>query len=138
MHMVFRVGRTQYAVESRRVRALVLAEVPAAGTTEHPHFRGAIVLARRNVPVVDLGSALGLVRKTPAGAAVLVVEAGGRNQALAGLLVDEILDVVAIDGASVRAPPANEAEAAYATGLARTNERVVSLLDLDRILALTP
>lgn len=135
LHLVtFDLGAEAYAVPIAMVREIVrvgdLTRVPNAP----PHIRGVMNLRGRVLPVVELRTRLGLPALDPTPAArIVVAEVRGR---LLGYLVDRVAEVTRIGEGSVAAPPeevvAGSGEAI--TGIARKGERLLLLLELERVL----
>ena len=131
--VVFRLETERYGIDIVRVNAITrlreITPTPHAG----PHVRGFVSLRGRTIPVVDLRVRFGMPGETTTGKArVIVVE---RESGQVGLLVDEVCEVGTFSGASVEPPLALAgAENDLVRGLARRDDRLVALLDLDRTL----
>jgi purine-binding chemotaxis protein CheW len=93
------------------------------------NLRGAII------PVVDLRCKLGMAASeyTPF-TVIVVVKVGTRTM---GLVVDAVSDVLNIPSTSLQPTPdfGAQVDAAFISGLARAGDKLVVLLDLDRVLA---
>ena len=118
------------AVVREVVRVGDITRVPHAPS----HIRGVMNLRGRILPVVELRARLGLepAAVTPR-SRVVVADVRGRTL---GLLVDGVARVTKLSEREVAAPP-DEVRAAGAdaiTGVARIKERLLLLLELDRIL----
>jgi purine-binding chemotaxis protein CheW len=136
--VVFRLEREEYAIPIGLVREVVrvadITRVPHAP----PNIRGVMNLRGRILPVVEIRTRLGLsaAELTPS-ARVVVVEVAGR---MVGLLVDAVAQVTRVSERLVAAPP-EEVRAAgveAVTGVARVGQRLLVLLDLERVLTATP
>jgi len=135
LHLVtFELDGEAYAVPIAMVREVVrvadLTRVPNAP----PHIRGVMNLRGRILPVVELRTRLGLAPLEPTPAArVVVAEVRGR---LLGYLVDRVTQVARIGEGAVTAPPdevvTGSGEAI--TGIARRGDRLLLLLELERVL----
>ena len=132
--VVFQLGAEEFAVPIAVVREVVrvgdITRVPHAPG----HIRGVMNLRGRILPVVELRSRLGLEPAvvTPR-SRVVVADVRGRTL---GLLVDGVARVIKLSEREVAAPP-DEVRAAGSdaiTGVARIKERLLLLLELDRIL----
>ena len=136
LHLVtLELGGEWYAVPIAMVREVVrvgdITRVPNAP----PHIRGVMNLRGRILPVVELRTRLGLAPLDPTPAArVVVAEVRGR---LLGYLVDGVAKVARIGEGSVTAPPDEVVRGSgeAITGIARQGERLLLLLELERILA---
>lgn len=131
---VIGLGGEYFGVELEDVREFsgyaALTPVPCCPA----HVAGVINLRGEMVTVVDLRRALHLAAvEAPEGAQVMVVQAGDLR---VGVVVDEVLDVVYLRPEDVAAVPCGvqgRGEPA-AEGAARYGDRMLSVLDLRRLL----
>ncbi len=130
--VVFRVSDQEYAlgvdqvVEVLRMASLTpVAESPAG-------FAGILNLRGQAVPVLDLVQRLAGVRRPadPDQAIVIV----SHQQRLVGLVVDAVDEVVNLDEASIRPPDRLLGDRTPYFGVARWDQRVLLLLDIDRLI----
>ena len=125
-HLLVRVGDEQYALPIGDVvevaRLSELTPVPGAPSA----VLGVHNLRGQVVPVVDLGAIVGMPRSDARAAVVIVDDAGD----LAGLAVDALLDVAAVD-----AEASGTAEGPL-VGSAMIDGGLVGLLDARRSLRL--
>ncbi len=132
--VVFQLDAESFGVPIASVREVVRV----SGITRVPHapqhIRGVMNLRGRILPVVEIRSRLGLPPAEPdARSRIVVVEVRGR---LLGLLVDAVGQVTRL-GASLVAPPPEEIRTAggdAVTGVARQGDRLLLLLELERLL----
>jgi purine-binding chemotaxis protein CheW len=117
----------EQVVEVFRIVAVTpLPEVP-------PWVRGVMDVRGRVIPVIDLRVKLGMPARTPdLSTPIVVVEAGGMP---AGLVTDEVVEVLALPGAAVE--PADHAAglARVVTSVARPGGRLVLVLDTEALCA---
>jgi purine-binding chemotaxis protein CheW len=133
--VAFRCADISFGVPIHRVREIVtvpqITPVP-----ECPAFvRGIINLRGRILPVLDLAQRLGLEAGPRDGSGrILIVEQDAQH--LLGMLVDQASEVLRIPDDGLAPPPELAAHGAggAVTSVARLEERLVLLLDLDRIL----
>ncbi len=135
-HLVtFYLDREEYGIDVRQVqeirRLTEITSVPRA-----PEFvRGVINLRGRILPVLDLKRKLGLGEVGESRAArIVVVRVRDR---LIGLLVDGASQVPKIPLSRIEAPPEEVVErgGAYIRGVAKLEDRLIILVDLERLLA---
>lgn len=108
-------------------------------TTALPHapsyVRGVINLRGVVLPVVDLKARLGR-EQTDANPkhVIVVVEAAERT---IGILVDAVSDIMTVTAADVQPAPelARDAGTAFVEGIAVMNERMVTILSMDKLIA---
>jgi purine-binding chemotaxis protein CheW len=102
------------------------------------YIKGVINLRGKIIPVVDLRLRLGMEeRDYDQRTCIIVVEVKTQgNQRLMGMVVDSVADVVTIPAGDIEPPPeiCTQVEGAFLTGLGKTKERVIMLLEIDMVL----
>jgi purine-binding chemotaxis protein CheW len=130
--LTFLLDGAAYALPVERVREIVRLR----STTPMPRVpdpvRGVISLRGEIVQVVDLRRCLGLPETQPTRRSRIIIVRGG-NERLAGLLVDAVTEVMAASADSLR-PTSGEMDAVES--LCMRGDRFVSLVDLERVLAI--
>src|SRR3982074_3506164 len=132
---VFQLGAEVYGVDIARVHEIIrlqsITRVPRA-----PSFvEGVINLRGKVIPVVDLRRRFGLASAEHTRASRIVVgEIGDQG---AGIVVDGVSEVLRVNTSIVEPPSPVVAgiDSEYLHGIAKLPERLVILLDLDRVLA---
>ncbi len=132
--VVFQLGAELYGVEISRVHEIIrlqsVTRVPKA-----PAFvEGVINLRGKVIPVVDLRRRFGLPTAEHTRASrIVVVELGDQ---VVGIVVDGVSEVLRVNTAIVEPPSPVVAgiDSEYLHGIAKLTDRLVILLDLDRIL----
>jgi len=103
------------------------------------YVRGVINLRGRVIPIVDLRSKFGLAAECAERTCVVVVQvrAAGAQLMAMGLIVDSVDEVVNLAAADVEAAPDFGAavDTSYLLGMAKVKGRVMTLLDIDRVVA---
>ena len=133
--VVFQLGAELYGCEISRVHEIIrlqsVTKVPRA-----PAFvEGVINLRGKVIPVVDLRRRFGLPTADHTRASrIVVVEIGDQ---VVGIVVDGVSEVLRVNSAIVEPPSPVVAgiDSEYLHGIAKLADRLVILLDLDRILA---
>ena len=131
----FEIGEEKFGVEilcvKEIIRILSITRVPGS-----PDFvEGVINLRGQVVPVVDLRRRLGIGRKEfDATTRMIVVELGGQQ---VGFIVDVVSQVLRIPAETIEPPPqmVTGVDSEYIQGLTRVGDRLLMLLDLQRILS---
>ena len=130
----FRVGSEEFGLDILCVREIIrhqhLTRVPNS-----PAFvDGVINLRGQVIPVVALHKLFAVERPPhPLLARIVVLEV---QQMLLGFIVDSVPEVLRMASGSVVAPPQfGKVQRDYVCGMARFEERLLILLDADRILA---
>jgi len=131
----FFLDREEYGVDVRQVqeirRTTEITSVPRA-----PEFiRGVINLRGRILPVLDLKRKLGL-GEVEAGRATRIVVVRVKERLL-GLLVDGASQVLKVEVSRIEPPPEEVVEKGgdYIRGVAKLDDRLIILVDLERLLA---
>lgn len=141
-YMTFRVGGEEYGVEILKVRELIgLLEI-----TRVPHapygVRGVVNLRGKVIPVVDLRTHLGISAESASARPVIIVVQlqAASGPITTGVLVDQVLEVRSIASAQIEPPPSfgrDDEATRFILGIAKTDKRVVLLIDIDLILGTT-
>jgi chemotaxis signal transduction protein len=119
----------------------VVQEVVRLSTITPVHHAASCVVGVMNLrghisTVIDLSARLGLGQATLAGERrIIIVEWMGER---IGLVVDEMQDVLSVDRDSIGPAPENvrSAQSHRMTGVFRSGDRIVAMLDLDKVLSL--
>ena len=138
-YMTFKLANEVYGLEILKVREIIglmdITRVPRSAE----FIRGVINLRGKVIPVADLRLKFGMEACQATEQTVIIVvqcAVGGRNLTM-GLLVDQVLEVLSIEGAQIEPPPSlGEAavEAQYVLGVGKAGDRVIFLLDIGKVL----
>ncbi len=136
--LTFVLGNETYGVDILRVQEIrgwsAVTKIPHAP----PHVLGVLNLRGSIVPIVDLRMRFSLERAEYTAVTVIIVvsvmSAAGRRDF--GVVVDGVSDVVDVNTEEVKAAPEMGAKGAtdYIRGLVPISERMVVLLDIDRLI----
>ena len=133
--VTFSTGDEEFGVDILKVQEIILpmaiTKVPKA-----PEFvEGVINLRGKVIPVIDLRRRFGLKSKTQDKyTRIIVIEI---NQMIVGFVVDSSSEVLRIPANTVEPPPPVVAglESEYISGVGKLEDRLLILLDLDRLLS---
>jgi purine-binding chemotaxis protein CheW len=133
--LTFKLGNQDYALDIMSVR-----EIRGwTKTTPMPHapefMRGVINLRGTVLPVMDLASRLGLPsQKTTERNVIIVVKC---RDALIGLLVDAVSDIISLSDEDMQPPPDASGEAAANTirSLSLIDDNMIRILQLENVVA---
>ena len=134
LHIVgFRVGREVFGVPISLVHEIVRVPEITSVPDSPSYVQGVINLRGKIVSVVDLRRRFGEREIKPSKKnRILVAEVDGK---LVGLIVDSASEVLKIPEHEVELPPVFEqGENNYVTGMGKLNERLIILVDLNKIL----
>ncbi len=138
-YMMFEVGQEVYGLPILDVREIdglmPITRLPGSP----PFIRGVIDLRGRVIPVIDLRARFGMSAAVATDQTVVIVVQGrvaGRAVTV-GLLVDRVLEVVALDASAIEPPPdltGSSAMADFLVGVGKLPSRVAFLLDAASVL----
>lgn len=133
--VVFRIGQEFYGIDIFRVNEIIrLREITPIPRTEG-HIRGLVNLRGKTVPVVDLRARMNLPELSDTESTrIIVVES---QHGHVGIVVDAVTEVAAIQMDSVDDAPnlMSDVTAEFVRGVAKRENDLVTLLDLDHALA---
>ncbi len=136
--IAFRVGAQEFCVDVRQVRE-IRGWTPATALPHTPGYvRGVINLRGAVLPIVDLASRLGFGETDPSARHVIIVAEIGAQ--LVGLLVDAVSDILTVTDDMVQPTPdvASDTAKTFLRGVMTVDDRMVTLLALDRVLPAEP
>lgn len=133
--VVFKVGREEFGVDVQKVEG-VISLVDITRMPRAPEFvEGIINLRGQIIAVIDLANRLGIdsAERTQV-TRIVVVEA---KEVKVGLIVDSP-EVININREDIEASPvltSSEIESSFIKGVAKLNDRLLILLDVERVLS---
>ncbi|HEX3032528.1 MAG TPA: chemotaxis protein CheW [Bacillota bacterium] len=132
--VVFQLSKETYGVDIGQVSEIITMQQ----ITKVPHtiefIEGIINLRGRVIPVVDLRKRFGLpCDEITRNTRIVVIEIGGNTL---GMIVDGVSEVLRISGDIVEAPPPaiTNVDADYLEGVAKLEDRLIILLNLEKVL----
>ena len=140
-HLAFRLGAEDYGVAIQKVREIIGAQPVTPLPRTPDHVLGWVNLRGRIVPVVDLRRLLVMAPQEPtAETCIVVVDVGsdpdGDAPPRIGCVVDSVREVVSVLPEQCEpAPRCARPTGEFVAGLAQDGDRVLILLDIDRVLA---
>jgi len=136
--LTFMLGEERYAVGILHIKEIIeygsLATVPMMPDC----VRGVINLRGAVVPVMDLSARFGrgqsVIGKR---SCIVIVEAGGEEKQVLGMLVDAVNAVVEIGAEDIEPAPSfgTRIRPDFIAGMGKYNGRFVILLDIERVLS---
>jgi purine-binding chemotaxis protein CheW len=138
-YMSFKLADEIYGLEILKVREIIgLMDITRVPRTQE-FVRGVINLRGKVIPVIDLRLKFGMPSAEATDQTVIIVvqcNVGDRLLTM-GLLVDQVLEVLSIEGSAIEATPSlgdSSVDTSFILGVGKTGERVVFLLDIARVL----
>ncbi len=132
--VVFRLGSEKYGIDIGRVQGIERMQ-PVTVVPRAPHFvEGVINLRGQITPVINLRARFGFERVEPTKETRIVV-VYMRDQWV-GLVVDAVEGVSRLSSSQIEPPSAfvRSAESGYLRGIAKIEDGLLILLDLDKVL----
>ncbi len=133
--VTFHIGEEEFGVEILKVQEIIrmmgITRVPRA-----PDFvEGVINLRGKVIPIIDLRKRFGMAaQEHDKHTRIIVIEI---NKVIVGFVVDSVSEVLRIPANTVEPPPAiiSGIESEYISGVGKLADRLLILLDLDRLLS---
>lgn len=131
--LTFRLAQEEYGVPILRVQEIkgysAVTPIPNAPA----HIRGVMNLRGAVMPVLDLRSRFGMAQaETTKFTVIVVVNVANK---IVGLVVDAVNDVLDCNPKSIEPCPSlgADVDTSFLTGMAKHGDRLVALLDLERV-----
>ena len=133
-YLTFRLGDEEYGVEILKVQEIkgYTAITPVPNTPAY--LKGVMNLRGTIVPVVDLRAKFGMEAAECTAFTVIIVLTVGTK--VMGLIVDAVSDVLNIPKTDIQPTPdfGAQVDARFISGMAKAGDKLVVLLDIDRVL----
>ena len=133
--LVFVLGAEEYGVDILKVQEIRGYEKVTPIPSAPAYLKGVVNLRGVIVPLVDMRVKFGLPTAAyDATTVVVILRVSGR---VIGLVVDGVSDVVQLKPSEVRPAPSfgSVIDTSYLAGLAAQGERMVMLLDIEKLLS---
>ena len=133
--VTFSIGEEDFGVDILKVQEIIrtmeITKVPRA----QDFVEGVINLRGKVIPIIDLRRRFGLDSKPhDKDTRIIVIEI---NNMIVGFVVDSVSEVLRIPAGTVEPPPPVVAglESEYISGVGKLQDRLLILLDLDKLLS---
>ncbi|MDR1360239.1 MAG: chemotaxis protein CheW [Deltaproteobacteria bacterium] len=133
--VTFSIGEEEFGVDILKVQEIIrtmeITKVPRA----QDFVEGVINLRGKVIPIIDLRRRFGLDSKVhDKHTRIIVIEI---NNMIVGFVVDSVSEVLRIPAGTVEPPPPVVAglESEYISGVGKLHDRLLILLDLDKLLS---
>jgi len=133
--VTFSIGEEEFGVDILKVQEIIrtmeITKVPRA----QDFVEGVINLRGKVIPIIDLRRRFGLDSKGhDKHTRIIVIEI---NNMIVGFVVDSVSEVLRIPAGTVEPPPPVVAgvESEYISGVGKLQDRLLILLDLDKLLS---
>jgi purine-binding chemotaxis protein CheW len=139
-YLSFTLANEEYGVDILRVQEIRSWE-PVSRIPNVPHYEKGVVNLRGSiVPIIDLREKLGIkaTEYTPLTVVVVLQTSDEKRTRTMGVVVDSVSDVITLDKTKIQETPdfGTKMNNEFINGLVSLNERMVILLDVDKLLKL--
>jgi purine-binding chemotaxis protein CheW len=133
-YLTFRLGEEEYGVEILKVQEIKGYSTITPIPNTPRYLKGVMNLRGTIIPVVDLRSKFAMAEAEYNRFTVIIVVTVGTK--VMGLVVDAVSDVLNILQADIQPTPdfGGQVETRFISGLAKAGEKLVVLLDIDKLL----
>jgi purine-binding chemotaxis protein CheW len=128
--VVFSLGTEEYGLPITQVQEIIRYSEPRTIPSAYASVRGVINLRGKIIPVLDLKHRLALPNAEGAEGKIVIVES---QIGTAGLIVDEVDEVLTVDDEQLEEPPASQS--GHVRAVAKVEDRLLILLDPSDLLA---
>jgi len=136
-YVTFQIGGEEYGIEILLVQEIIRYHNPTRVFNANPVIRGVINFRGKVIPIIDMYRKFNLPEQQPdAFTVVIVIESGRKTM---GMMVDRVSDIVSFDSEDIQAVDGDFAEdikAEHIKGIAKFAERIVLLLNPERVLTI--
>ncbi|GJL53238.1 MAG: chemotaxis protein CheW [Nitrospirales bacterium] len=134
-YLTFDLAEEHYGVDILKVQEIKGYTAVTKIPNTPDYVKGVLNLRGTIVPIVDLRLKFGMEPTEPTAFTVIVV-VNVRDRVM-GFLVDAVSDVLELASKDIQPPPelGHKADITFVSGIGNANDRLVTLLDIDRVMA---
>ncbi|KLT19797.1 chemotaxis protein CheW [Neobacillus vireti] len=131
--LIFKVGQEEYGVHINQVVSIERMQTITPYPNRQPHVLGVTSIREVVTPIVDVRTALtGETIKPTDDMRIIIVQVGEKE---IGLVVDSATDVLDIASDTIQQPNLlEEKNVSYLKGIAKQGNRLLILLDIEKLL----
>ena len=132
--LTFSLGEELYGVDILRVQEIKGYTAVTKIPNTPPYIKGVLNLRGTIVPIVELRTKFGMPALDYTALTVIIVVVV--RDKVTGLVVDAVSDVLDIEKKDIQSAPdfGNRVDVRFLNGIGKSGDKLVSLLDLDRLL----
>lgn len=132
-YLTFELEEEQYGVEILRVKEIIGYQPPTHIPRTPPYVLGVLNLRGSIIPVIDLRAKLEMQLRQPDEQTAIIIAT--MHGASIGFVVDRVQEVASITENEIGEPPqfGGQVDTTFLSGVAKSEKRVIMLLDLERI-----
>lgn len=136
-YLVFKLDNEEYGADINKITTIIEKDMSIARVPKLPDFiKGVINLRGEIIPVISLRLKFGLSEEIyNLDTRIIIVR---MDEISAGLIVDSVAEVLELDEESTEsiANIAGELSLNYITGVGKSNGRIITLLNLEKLISL--
>ena len=138
-YLTFSMADEEYGISILKIKEII-GMMPITTIPQTPDFvKGVINLRGKVIPVIDLRLRFGMdsIEYTERTCIIVVEVQGQSGTVMIGIVVDSVSEVLNINGEDIEETPAfgTSLNTNYISGMAKIEESVKILLDIDRVLS---
>lgn len=135
-YIVVKIGNEQYGINIKFVDNIVRMQTITRVPKAQYYFTGVINLRGEIVPVMSLRKKFGIGEEEPTNATRIII-VKPEQQAIVGLIVDEVKEVVTLDEEQIEKNNVNDNSEgqAYISAVGKNNGELISILSIQMVLA---
>ena len=138
--LTFQLAGEAYGVEILKVQEIRGWEAVRIIPNTPTFVKGVLNLRGSVVPIIDLRERFSLSKAeyTPLTVVVVLQTGSGNHTCIMGVVVDSVSDVISVERVEIQGAPdfGTKVSNEFINGLVSVNERMVMLLDVDKLLTL--
>lgn len=137
-YLTFTLADEEYGIGILKIKEII-GMMPITTVPQTPHYvKGVVNLRGKVIPVIDLRLRFGMeaMEYTERTCIIVVEMAGETTDVIIGIVVDTVSEVLTIRSDEIEDPPrfGTRLDTDYIHGMAKTDDGVKILLDIDRVL----
>lgn len=137
-YLTFKLGPEDFGIGILKVQEIIGMLAVTRMPRTPAYVRGVVNLRGKVIPVLDLRLKFGMdTRQDTDRTCIIVVQLqSGESTVTMGLIVDEVSEVLDVSAAQIEPPPSfgSSVDVSFIMGMGKVGQKVVQLLDADRIL----
>lgn len=137
-YLTFKLGPEDFGIGILKVQEIIGMMAVTRMPRTPAYVRGVVNLRGKVIPVLDLRLKFGMdTREDTERTCIIVVQLQSSGSEITmGIIVDEVSEVLDVTAAQIEPPPSfgSAVDVSFIMGMGKVGQKVVQLLDADRIL----
>jgi purine-binding chemotaxis protein CheW len=138
-YLIFQLGKEEFGAGVMKIREIMKMQEITAVPQTLAFVEGVINLRGRVIPVIDLRTKFGLVRRehTDRTCIIVVRAQSAEGELPMGIIVDGVVEVLTLNGADIENTPdfGQGSSIPYLLGMAKIKGKVKILFDIDEVIS---